>query len=69
MCSQISIRVQGQEQRVLCLLVAGQKYNEIAQALIVSRNTITTQVSNIYRKPGVNRRTEAITLARRLLLL
>ncbi|HEY4384690.1 MAG TPA: LuxR C-terminal-related transcriptional regulator, partial [Ktedonobacteraceae bacterium] len=59
----------GQEHRVLRLLVAGQTYNQMAQALIVSRNTIKTQVSSIYRKLGVNRRTEAIALARRLLLL
>ncbi|GHO61944.1 hypothetical protein KSC_008360 [Ktedonobacter sp. SOSP1-52] len=69
MGSQINIRVQGQEQHVLRLLVAGQKYNEIAQALIVSHNTIKTQVSNIYRKLGVNRRAGAIALARWLLLL
>jgi LuxR family maltose regulon positive regulatory protein len=54
-----------QEQRVLRLLVAGQTYAEIAEALIVSRNTIKTQVSSIYRKLGVNRRAEAIAVAQR----
>jgi LuxR family maltose regulon positive regulatory protein len=58
-----------QEQRVLRLLVAGQTYSEMAQALIVSPNTIKTQVSSIYRKLGVSRRTEAIELTRRLHLL
>ena len=58
-----------QEQRVLRLLVAGQTYSEMAQALVVSPNTIKTQVSSIYRKLGVSRRAEAIELTRRLHLL
>jgi LuxR family maltose regulon positive regulatory protein len=58
-----------QEQRVLHLLITGQTYAEMAEALIVSPNTIKTQVSSIYRKLGVSRRTEIITLARQLHLL
>lgn len=58
-----------QEQRVLSLLVAGQTYAEIAQKLVVSPNTIKTQVSSIYRKLDVSRRAEAIAAARRLHLL
>ncbi len=58
-----------QEQRVLRRLCAGQTYAEIAEALIVSPNTIKTQVSSIYRKLGVSRRAEAIAAARRLQLL
>ena len=58
-----------QEQRVLRLLVAGQTYAEMAQALIVSPNTIKTQVSSIYRKLGVSRRAEVIELTQRLHLL
>ncbi len=58
-----------QEQRVLRLLVAGQTYAEMAEALIVSPNTIKTQVSSIYRKLGVSRRTEAIESTQRLHLL
>ncbi len=58
-----------QEQRVLRLLVAGQTYTEMAQVLVVSPNTIKTQVSSIYRKLGVSRRAEAIELTRRLHLL
>ena len=58
-----------QEQRVLRLLVAGQTYAEMAEALIVSLNTIKTQVSSIYRKLGVSRRAEAIELTQRLHLL
>jgi LuxR family maltose regulon positive regulatory protein len=48
------------EARVLRLLVAGQTYAEMAEALVVSPNTIKTQVSSIYRKLGVSRRAEAI---------
>jgi ATP/maltotriose-dependent transcriptional regulator MalT len=58
-----------QEQQVLRLLVAGQTYAEIAQALIVSPNTIKTQISSIYRKLGVSRRAEAIAVTSRLHLL
>jgi LuxR family maltose regulon positive regulatory protein len=58
-----------QEQQVLPLLVAGQTYAEIAQALIVSPNTIKTQISSIYRKLGVSRRAEAIAMTARLHLL
>ena len=58
-----------QEQRVLRLLVAGQTYDEIAQELVVSPNTIKTQISSIYRKLGVNRRAEAVARAQRLHLL
>ena len=48
------------EQRVLRLLVAGQTYAEMAEVLVVSPNTIKTQISSIYRKLGVSRRAEAI---------
>jgi LuxR family maltose regulon positive regulatory protein len=58
-----------QELRVLRLLVAGQTYAEIAEALIVSPNTIKTQVSSIYSKLGVSRRAEAIAASGRLRLL
>ena len=65
-----SLRVQEplspQELRVLRLLVAGSTYAEIARELIVSPNTIKTQVSSIYRKLGVNRRAQAIETARQL---
>jgi LuxR family transcriptional regulator, maltose regulon positive regulatory protein len=58
-----------QEQRVLRLLVAGQTYAEMAEALVVSSNTIKTQISSIYRKLGVNRRAEAIAVTAHLHLL
>jgi LuxR family maltose regulon positive regulatory protein len=58
-----------QEVRVLRLLVAGNTYAEIARELIVSSNTIKTQVSAIYRKLGVSKRIEAIETVRQLRLL
>ncbi len=58
-----------QEQRVLRLLVAGQTYAEIAEVLVVSPNTIKTQISSIYRKLGVSRRAEAIAVTAHLHLL
>ena len=58
-----------QELRVLRLLVNGQTYAEMADTLIVSPNTIKTQVSSIYRKLGVSRRAEAITATQRLHIL
>jgi LuxR family maltose regulon positive regulatory protein len=41
----------------------------MAEALIVSPNTIKTQVSSIYRKLGVGRRAQAIEVTTRLHLL
>jgi len=58
-----------QELKVLRLLVTGQTYAEMAEALIVSPNTIKTQVSSIYRKLGVSRRAAAIAVTARLHLL
>jgi LuxR family maltose regulon positive regulatory protein len=48
-----------QEQRVLRLLVAGYSNSEIAEALVVSINTVKTQVRSIYQKLNVESRREA----------
>ena len=58
-----------QEQRVLRLLAAGRSNPEIAQGLIVSINTVKTQVQSIYRKLNVKNRWEARDAARELKLL
>ena len=58
-----------QELRVLHLLVAGHTYAEMAEALVVSPNTIKSQVGSIYRKLNVRNRLEAYTAAQRLRLL
>jgi LuxR family maltose regulon positive regulatory protein len=58
-----------QEERVLRLLVAGLSNSEIAQELVVSINTVKTQVKSIYRKLDVHNRREARAAAQRLNLL
>ena len=58
-----------QEQRVLRLLSAGLSNPEIARELVVSTNTIKTQLQSIYRKLNVNSRDEAAEMARLLKLL
>ena len=57
------------EQRVLSLLARGRTNPEIAAALVVSINTVKTQVQSIYRKLGVKSRWEASEAAHRLDLL
>jgi ATP/maltotriose-dependent transcriptional regulator MalT len=51
---------------VLGLLVEGQTYQEIAQALYVSINTVKTHLKNIYGKLGVSNRREATDRAKKL---
>lgn len=58
-----------QELRVLRLLVTGRTNPEIANILVVSVNTVKTQVQSIYRKLGVINRVEAVATARHLRLL
>lgn len=58
-----------QERRVLRLLAAGRSNPEIANELVVSVNTIKTQVQSIYYKLGVNSRQEAREAARKLKLM
>jgi len=58
-----------QEQRVLRLLAAGRSKPQIAQELIVSVNTVKTQVRSIYGKLKVTGRKEACDEARHLHLL
>jgi LuxR family maltose regulon positive regulatory protein len=58
-----------QEQRVLRLLAAGLSNPEIASELVVSTNTIKTQLQSIYRKLNVNNREDASDIARQLNLI
>jgi LuxR family maltose regulon positive regulatory protein len=58
-----------QEQKVLRLLATGRSNAEIARELIVSVNTVRTQVQSIYRKLNVNNRVAASEMARHLQLL
>ena len=57
------------EQRVLGLLARGRTNPEIAADLVVSINTVKTQVQSIYRKLNVKSRWEASEAAHRLDLL
>jgi non-specific serine/threonine protein kinase len=54
------------EMDVLGLLVAGRSNPEIADALFISRRTVTTHVTNLFAKLDVSNRVEATTAAQRL---
>jgi LuxR family maltose regulon positive regulatory protein len=58
-----------QEMRVLRLLVQHRSNADIARELVVSVNTIRTQVQSIYNKLGVHTRGAASEVARELQLL
>jgi LuxR family transcriptional regulator, maltose regulon positive regulatory protein len=58
-----------QEMRVLRLLVQHRSNADIADALVVSVNTVRTQVQSIYRKLGVHTRSAASEVARELHLI
>jgi LuxR family transcriptional regulator, maltose regulon positive regulatory protein len=57
------------ELRVLQLLQTHLSFQEIGNALFLSRNTVKTQAMSAYRKLGVNSRSEAVDTARRLGLM
>jgi predicted ATPase/DNA-binding CsgD family transcriptional regulator len=57
------------EMDVLRLLVAGRSNPEIADALFISRRTVTTHVTNLFAKLGVGNRVEAAVEAQRRGLL
>lgn len=59
----------GRELEVLKLMAQGLKYNQIAEQLIVSLNTIRSHTKNIYGKLGATNRTQAIEKARDINLL
>jgi LuxR family maltose regulon positive regulatory protein len=57
------------ERKVLRLLVAGMSNPEIADELVVSLNTVKTQVKSIYRKLNATNRKEASAIAQQLKLI
>ncbi len=58
-----------QERRVLELLASDYSYQQIAEELVVSINTVRTHVRNIYRKLPASRRAQAVVQAMRLGIL
>jgi DNA-binding CsgD family transcriptional regulator len=59
----------GQELKVLERLASGQSNKEIARSLGLSPNTVKTHIANLYAKPQVGRRTQAVGKARDLHLI
>jgi DNA-binding NarL/FixJ family response regulator len=57
------------ENRVLALLPTHLPFVSIAEACHVSRNTVKTQVSSVYRKLGVSSRHRAVLVAQELGLI
>ena len=57
------------EVEVLRLLASGASNTEMAQALVVSTNTVRTHLRHIYDKLGASNRTQAVARARELHLL
>ncbi|HEY4385804.1 MAG TPA: LuxR C-terminal-related transcriptional regulator [Ktedonobacteraceae bacterium] len=62
-------KLTAQEQRVLRLFASGHSKAEIAQAQVVSINTVKTQLKTIYRKLNITSRKDACEAAQRLHLL
>ena len=58
-----------QERAIVQLIAQGLSNKEIAAHLALSPNTIKMYTSQVYRKLGVRRRTEAVARARELQLL
>jgi LuxR family maltose regulon positive regulatory protein len=57
------------ENEVLRLMSEGRKYEEIAEKLVISINTVRHHIRNIYGKLGVNNRIQAIGKAKEIGLL
>lgn len=57
------------ELEILERIAAGLSTREIAEALFVSENTVKTHASRLFSKLDVNRRTQAVDVAKRLGLI
>ena len=57
------------EVEVLRLLAAGRSNQQVADELVISLNTVTHHVTNIFNKSGAANRTEAAAYAHRAGLL
>lgn len=65
----VTAHLSPRERDVLRELARGATYADIAAGLYVSENTVKTHVSSLYGKLGAGRRSEALSIARRLRLL
>lgn len=65
----VTAHLSPRERDVLRELARGATYADIADGLFVSENTVKTHVSSLYSKLGASRRSEALSVARRLQLL
>ena len=63
------LRLSAREMEVLQLIADGLSNQQIAERLFVSLNTIKTHTSNLFLKMEVERRTQAIEMAKRLGLI
>jgi len=63
------LRLSTRELEVLQLMADGLSNQQIAERLFVSLNTIKTHTSNLFLKMEVERRTQAIEMAKRLSLI
>jgi DNA-binding CsgD family transcriptional regulator len=63
------LRLSTRELEVLQLIAEGLSNQQIAERLFVSLNTIKTHTSNLFLKMEVERRTQAIEMAKRLGLI
>lgn len=64
-----SLRLTGQELRVLERLASGQSNKALARNLGLSPNTVKTHLANLFAKLEVVTRTEAVTRARDLAII
>lgn len=65
----VAVELSGRERDVLEQLARMMSTEEIAADLYVSVNTVKTHLKSVYRKPAVNRRSDAVRRARDLGLL
>ena len=62
----VTASISPREQEVLRMLIAGLSNREIAGRYFISTSTVKTHIENIFRKLGVNSRTQAIAQAQKL---
>jgi LuxR family transcriptional regulator, maltose regulon positive regulatory protein len=60
----VRIQLTAREADVLDQLALGNSYNEIAEALFITENTVKKHLMSLYRKLGVERRSAALWVAR-----